>query len=459
MGKNLIITVCVEGGVKATKVTDDKQQPKEMGTVKGNDVEATDCDVEGNLGDAEGSESDCDGDGEGSQTEGYGSEGQCGVEGQFEGLQDKGRNDIDEESNIPRDVDDWGHLENATFSEIEDVINMDWGDNYISDEENIELRKKLKKVDSVFDLLNENDGFEADVEHTYASDYENETHEFVSEESDSDFEPRLRKKRLVYDPKCDHSKLEIVIGMHFQDGFQCREALTTWAVENGRYIRFRAVSKKKLLAKCTPLCPWKVFASALQGNGNFFIKSYAGDHNCAKAMSNKLLSSQWVAKRYLNVYRVRYNLGVKDLGADILERFKVRVPKDRLYKARRLAQEMVRGSIEQHYGSLRNYIADLRRVDGEGHYELLLEADSVFKALYMGKDGNNDMFPIAWAVVEAENEVCWTWFLKCLLEDLDIGDGSGWTFISDQQKGLANAVAALAPKAEHRNCARHRSSK
>ncbi|XP_057775249.1 uncharacterized protein LOC130994228 [Salvia miltiorrhiza] len=72
-----------------------------------------------------------------------------------------------------------------------------------------------------------------------------------------------------------------------------------------------------------------------------------------------------------------------------------------------------------------------------------------------GKDGNNGMFPIAWAVVEAENEVCWTWFLKCLLEDLDIGDGSGWTFISDQQKGLANAVAALALKAEHRNCARH----
>ncbi|XP_057796034.1 uncharacterized protein LOC131012138 [Salvia miltiorrhiza] len=364
MGKNLIITVCVEGGVKATKVTDHKQQPKKMVTVKGNDVEATDCDVEGNLGDAEGSESDCDGepsdgDGEGSQTEGYGSERQCGVEGQSEGLQDKGRNDIDEESNIPRDVDDWGPLDNATFSEIEDVINMDcWGDSseeeyqpsesdlsevsladldYISDEENIELRKKLKKVDSVFNLLNENDGFEADVEHTYVSDYENETHEFVSEESDSDFEPRLRKKRLVYDPKCDHNKLEIVIGMHFQDGFQCREALTTWAIENGRYIWFRAVSKKKLLAKCTPPCPWKVFASALHGNGNFFIKSYAGDHNCTKAMSNKLLSSQWVAKRYLNVYRVRYNLGVKDLGADILERFKVRVPKDRLYKARRLA--------------------------------------------------------------------------------------------------------------------------
>ncbi|XP_057785631.1 uncharacterized protein LOC131003165 [Salvia miltiorrhiza] len=229
----------------------------------------------------------------------------------------------------------------------------------------------------------------------------------------------------------------------------------------------------------------------MQGNGSFMIKSYHGDHNCPKAMSNKLLSSQWIAKRYVNVYRVRYNLGVKDLGADILQRFKVRVPKDRLYKARRLAQELVRGSIEQHYGQLKNYIAELRRVDGEGRYELLLQGDSVFKALYVGlsalrkgfknscrpvigidgcflktylgghllcatgKDGNNGMFPIAWAVVEAENEGCWTWFLKCLMEDLDIQDGSGWTFVSDQHKGLQNAVAILAPQAEHRNYARH----
>ncbi|XP_057795097.1 uncharacterized protein LOC131011334 isoform X1 [Salvia miltiorrhiza] len=73
----------------------------------------------------------------------------------------------------------------------------------------------------------------------------------------------------------------------------------------------------------------------------------------------------------------------------------------------------------------------------------------------IGKDGNNGMFPISWAIVEIENEDCWTWFLKCLLEDLQIVDGNGWTFISDQQKGLQNAVANLAPRAEHRNCARH----
>ncbi|XP_057775377.1 uncharacterized protein LOC130994346 [Salvia miltiorrhiza] len=412
------------------------------------------------------------------------------------------------------DDGDWGDLDNATHSEIDDFINRTcFSDSsegedyepseselsdvslrnldYISDEENLQMRKKLRKVDSVFKLMNEKDGFEADVEHTYQSDYENDEKEFVSDETDSDFDHRLRVKRVVYDPRCDHSKMKPVIGMYFQDGIQCRAGLTTWAIENGRYIHFKAVSKKKLVAKCTLPCPWKLYASYVQANGTFMIRSCSGEHSCPKAMSNKLLTSQWIAGRYLNVYRVRYNMKVKDLHADILERFKVRVPKDRLYKARRMAQEMVRGSVDEHYAMIKNYVAELRRVDPEGRFELLLQPDNTFKALYIGlsalrkgfkascrpvigidgcflktylgghllcatgKDGNNGMFPLAWAAVEAENEACWTWFLETLFADLDLGDGSGWTFISDQQKGLQNAVAALAPQAEHRNCARH----
>jgi len=52
----------------------------------------------------------------------------------------------------------------------------------------------------------------------------------------------------------------------------------------------------------------------------------------------------------------------------------------------------------------------------------------------IGRDGNNQMFPIAWAVVEAETEESWTWFLELLLKDLNVGQGLSWTFMSDQQK-------------------------
>lgn len=52
----------------------------------------------------------------------------------------------------------------------------------------------------------------------------------------------------------------------------------------------------------------------------------------------------------------------------------------------------------------------------------------------MAKDGNNQMLPIAWGVVEYENKNTWTWFLKLLIHDLELGDGKEYIIISDMQK-------------------------
>lgn len=44
------------------------------------------------------------------------------------------------------------------------------------------------------------------------------------------------------------------------------------------------------------------------------------------------------------------------------------------------------------------------------------------------------MFPVAYAVVESENADSWRWFIELLRDDLSLGDGRGYTIISDQQK-------------------------
>ena len=58
-------------------------------------------------------------------------------------------------------------------------------------------------------------------------------------------------------------------------------------------------------------------------------------------------------------------------------------------------------------------------------------------------------------MVDKENNVNWNWFCDLLCRDIQVGDGRDWVFISDQQKGILNAVEKWAPEAEHRNCARH----
>jgi hypothetical protein len=53
----------------------------------------------------------------------------------------------------------------------------------------------------------------------------------------------------------------------------------------------------------------------------------------------------------------------------------------------------------------------------------------------LGRDANNQIYPIAWAVVEKETKDSWWWFVSLLQKDLGINNqGEGWVFIPDQQK-------------------------
>lgn len=46
-------------------------------------------------------------------------------------------------------------------------------------------------------------------------------------------------------------------------------------------------------------------------------------------------------------------------------------------------------------------------------------------------DGHNMIFPIIYVVVESKNIDSWRWFLVLIMDDLNLGDGRGFTMISD----------------------------
>ena len=52
----------------------------------------------------------------------------------------------------------------------------------------------------------------------------------------------------------------------------------------------------------------------------------------------------------------------------------------------------------------------------------------------VGRDGNENMFPISIAVVDIECKSSWLWFLGLLFEDFGCPEETGWVFMSDKQK-------------------------
>ncbi|KAL3520791.1 hypothetical protein ACH5RR_018940 [Cinchona calisaya] len=73
----------------------------------------------------------------------------------------------------------------------------------------------------------------------------------------------------------------------------------------------------------------------------------------------------------------------------------------------------------------------------------------------MGMDPNNGWWPIAWVVVEKKTREQWYWFLELLIIDLEIDNSNHYTFMSDQQMGLASAIAKLLSNSNHRFCMQH----
>jgi hypothetical protein len=58
----------------------------------------------------------------------------------------------------------------------------------------------------------------------------------------------------------------------------------------------------------------------------------------------------------------------------------------------------------------------------------------------VAQDANDDIFPIAYAICESETRDTWTWFFKLLLEDIGYPREHIWSFMSDIQKVIFNAI-------------------
>lgn len=101
----------------------------------------------------------------------------------------------------------------------------------------------------------------------------------------------------------------------------------------------------------------------------------------------------------------------------------------------------------------KGFLAGCRKVIGLDGSFLKGKSGELLSAI--GRYAKHQMYPIAWALVDKETHVTWDWFVSLLVNDFKLGDGTDYVVISDQQKGILNAIEHWLPRAVHRNYARH----
>ncbi|XP_019246896.1 PREDICTED: uncharacterized protein LOC109226558 isoform X1 [Nicotiana attenuata] len=231
----------------------------------------------------------------------------------------------------------------------------------------------------------------------------------------------------------------------------------------------------------------------------FQIKTYNPEHSCKNWYHrNKTITSSFIARRYLDTISSNRDLKVSKFRDTISRQLKAHISLPQARRAKRKAIALLDGDIKDQFAMLWDYIDELERTNPGSSIHVKLTENEIankpyiFQRIYIcfaackegfkagcrkivgvdgcwlkgpmygtqlltavGLDANNNIFPIAYAVVEKETRDTWSWFLNYLSIDLDIDDHGGWTFMSDKQKGLLEAFNDVLPFVSHRFCVRH----
>lgn len=354
----------------------------------------------------------------------------------------------------------------------------------------LEIVEELRKqADEGFIATNSNKGSRSDDgqanESGYMSEYENSEDEIHTPEgSDGEVELNQRRSRrsvAVDTASVDFRTFQWKVGQRFPNRESFKQAVASFAIMQGRNLRFNISNKKRgqrLGACCIAGCPFKLYSSWDSRRACFVVKTIQNEHTCCRNMKKNIqLKSTWAAQQLLEVFKSRPHWPASEIKETIRRAYRVVVSRDFAYKTKREAHKLLHGSMVDHYNKLGRYIQALRVASPESHIVLLTDSSNedkppVFQRLFMGfdglkkgwiegckrvicidacflktflggqlmaavgRDGNDQMYPIAWAVVEGENTSSWEWFITELQVHLQLedGDGDGLAILSDENQ-------------------------
>jgi hypothetical protein len=306
------------------------------------------------------------------------------------------------------------------------------------------------------------------------------------------------------------------VGQLFSSISMLRKAINEYSCKNRVDIRKPTNERTRLGAKCAEEgCPWYLWVSEDSRTKSLMVKRYNEEHTCRKKWKNRAFTSKFLADKYIESFRADENMNLKNFSRIVQKEWNMTPSRSKLCRARRLAMKAIYGDEVAQYNLLWDYANEIRRSNPGSSFYLSRDKNGRFSRCYfgfdackrgflaacssvicldgchiktkyrgqlltsVGMDPNDCIFPLAFAVVEVDDTLTWSWFLT----NLGIVNTEPWTIMSDKQKvslislnflsicacsyltqfflefgslqGQVKAVSDHFPHSEHRFCVRH----
>ncbi|KAK8624307.1 hypothetical protein V6N13_065654 [Hibiscus sabdariffa] len=279
---------------------------------------------------------------------------------------------------------------------------------------------------------------------------ENEDDESDSKDSDSlhsvndSITDDKRRRYPEFNSKVDLENPQFRKGFVFADKKIIKAVVREYGVRNRYNVRLKVNDSKRLQAVCKDGCPWMLWASRVSPkdctNTSWQIKTYVGEHDYIRDVKNRNCTYKWVAKAYVDKFRVEPTYSTKSLRQDVATDHILQVPSSKCSRTKKLALEMIQGSHDEQYSRVYDYFAELRGCN-PGTTTILQLDDRVFERMYICLQACKDGFKACRPII--------------CRNDMELTNSNHYKFMSDKQKGLVYAIIDVFPYAEHRTCVRH----
>lgn len=292
----------------------------------------------------------------------------------------------------------------------------------------------------------------------------------------------------------DHN---FVVGQEFPDVKAFRKAIKEAAIAQHFELRIIKSDLIRYFAKCaTEGCPWRIRAVKLSNAPTFTIRSIEPTHTCGKNAQNghHQASVDWIVNFIEERLRDNLNYKPKDILHDIHKQYGIMIPYKQAWRAKERGLVAIYGSSEEGYCLLPSYCEQIKKTNpGSAAEVFTASADNRFQRLfvsfyasiygflngclpivglggiqlknkYLGTllsatsfDADGGLFPLAFGVVDVENDENWMWFLSELHKALEANTEKilDLTFLLDGQKGIVDAVKRKFPGSSHAFCMKH----
>ncbi|KAL6838651.1 hypothetical protein ACP4OV_031365 [Aristida adscensionis] len=289
----------------------------------------------------------------------------------------------------------------------------------------------------------------------------------------------------------------LVIGQEFADVDTCRRAIKDMAIALHYELRVVKSDRSRFIAKCSREgCPWRVHIAKCPGLPTFTVRTLQGEHTCegVRDLHHQQATVGWVARSVEARLRDNPQIKPKEILQDIREQHGVAVSYMQAWRGKERSMAAVHGTLEDGYRFLPAYceqivktnpgsVATYRGTGPANSFQRLfvsfrasiygflnacrplLEIDMTdLKGKYLGKlmcasavDADHRMFPVAFGIVDVENDDNWIWFVSELRKMLGVNTDKMpiLTILSERKPQVVEAVEMNFPTAFHGFCLRY----